>query len=107
MSMYKGKLTDYILREDAIRALCKSTCYRGAFCPDEYCKEVREPLDDVPAADVQPVRKGKWNVYYHGDNKFSYSCNMCGYSSPYDLYLGEYSQKKWRFCPNCGARMDM
>lgn len=55
MSGYKGKLTDYILREDAIRALCKSTCYRGVFCPDEYCCEVRIPFDDIPAADVIPI----------------------------------------------------
>ena len=50
-------------------------------------------------------KKGKWNVYYHGETDFSYSCNQCGYSAPYGQYGGEYSQKKWRFCPNCGADM--
>lgn len=55
VSRYKGKLTDYILREDAISALCKTTCYRGMLCPDEYCKEVREPFDEIPAADVVQV----------------------------------------------------
>lgn len=41
MKPYKGKLTDYIRREDAIKALCKKTCCPGVLCPDEYCVEVR------------------------------------------------------------------
>ena len=58
-SSYRGRLTDYITREDAIKALCKSICYRGVLCPDEYCKEVREPFDDIPAADVVQVIRCK------------------------------------------------
>ena len=41
MKPYKGKLTDYIRREDAIKALCKKTCCPGVLCPDGYCVEVR------------------------------------------------------------------
>ena len=52
MKSYKGKLTDYIKREDAIKALCKSKCIPGVLCPDEYCVEVREVFDDISA--VQP-----------------------------------------------------
>ena len=58
--------------------------------------------------EIQPTierKTGKWNVYYHGETDFSYSCNQCGYSAPYGKYGGEYSQKKWRYCPNCGADM--
>jgi rubrerythrin len=58
------------------------------------------------APTVEPEHKtGKWNVYYHDYNDFSYSCNWCGYSAPYNLAGGVYKQKKWAFCPNCGARM--
>ena len=68
---------------------------------DEAVKRLEEELE--------PKRKtGKWNAYYHGINEtpsFTYSCNQCGYSAPYGLYGGKYSQKKWNFCPNCGARM--
>ena len=64
-------------------------------------------LEELPPA--QPERKkGKWNAYYHGINEtpsFTYSCNQCGYSAPYGLYGGKYSQKEWNFCPNCGAKM--
>ena len=69
--------------------------------------EIREALDTVPS--VTPEQKrGKWNAYYHGINEtpsFTYSCNQCGYSAPYGLYGGKYSQKEWNFCPNCGANM--
>lgn len=70
--------------------------------------EIRETLDTVPS--VTPKRKtGKWNTYYHGINEtpsFTYSCNQCGCSAPYELYGGKYSQKKWSFCPNCYAKME-
>ena len=56
---YKGKLTDYIKREDAIKALCKSKCIPGVFCSDEYCVEVRGVFDDIPAADVIPIVRCK------------------------------------------------
>ena len=57
--------------------------------------------------DVEFVKrkKGKWNTYYHGDIDFSYSCNQCGYSAPYQMIGGKVFQKKWNFCPNCGADM--
>ena len=67
MSGYKGKLTDYILREDAIKALCKKTCYPGVFCPDEYCVEVRGVFDDIPAADVIPIVRCKDCRWHNGE----------------------------------------
>ena len=59
MKPYKGKLTDYIRREDAIKALCKKTCCPGVLCPDGYCVEVRGGVDDIPAADVVPIVRCK------------------------------------------------
>lgn len=50
-----ARLTDCILREHAVLALCKATCHRGPFCPDEYCVEVREPIDAIPAAAFIPM----------------------------------------------------
>ena len=59
MKPYKGKLTDYIKREDAIKALCKSKCIPGVFCSDEYCVEMRKVFDDIPAADAIPIVRCK------------------------------------------------
>lgn len=88
------KMDDLISRQVAIDAL--ST-------PHGILYPIRT-VEELPSA--QPKRKrGKWNTYYHGDVEFSHSCNQCGYSAPYQMIGGEVFQKKWNFCPNCGADM--
>lgn len=80
---------------------------------EEYKKQhdgKRSLLIDV-APTVEPQRmRGKWNAYYHGEENgksiFSYSCNQCGYGAPYNFIGGVCEQKKWNFCPNCGAKME-
>lgn len=55
-------------------------------------------LDDEPAADVQLVKRGKWDGYICSE------CNVCAdYFVSGDFYFDE----KPNFCPNCGARMDL
>ena len=93
-------MSDLISRQAAYEVLTEYYHHRTEI----QHQALKEALDRVPA--VQPERKtGKWNVYYHDYNDFSYSCNWCGYSAPYNLAGGVYKQKKWAFCPNCGARM--
>lgn len=70
----------------------------------------RATIDHMPTIEPQRMRgKGRWNVYYHGEENgksiFSYSCNQCGYGAPYNFIGGVCEQKKWNFCPNCGADM--
>lgn len=36
---------DAVSREEVMKLLCKETCHPGAFCPDCYCKEIREKVD--------------------------------------------------------------
>ena len=48
----------------------------------------------IPAADVEPVRHGKWIPY--NAKKCLYTCSECN-ALPKD---------KTKYCPNCGARMD-
>ena len=106
-------MDDLISRQAAIDAMCSvcgNDCDKSEFvydapideqviiCPEHYA------LSTLPS--VQPKRqKGKWNTYYHSDIEFSHSCNQCGYSAPYQMIGGEVFQKKWNFCPNCGADM--
>ena len=53
----------------------------------------------VPAADVQPVRHGRWTKTI-GENGVTSACrcNLCGFEdNRYSLF---------NYCPNCGAKMD-
>ena len=74
----------------------------------EYCGYCTEDvnLGSIPAADVAPVRHGKWKpVKYNahcscGKSYGTYhflcsACNHIAYSQPYGL----------TYCPNCGALM--
>lgn len=67
----------------------------SAAMPDDYYGwRDKQILNFIPAADVVPVVRGKWvdepikGVRYH--------CSVCQGRFDYT----------WRFCPNCGARMD-
>lgn len=64
----------------------------------EYCGYCTEDinLSSIPAADVAPVRHGKWI-----DNTF---CSCCGGFDEDDE--GNIIQSFHNYCPNCGARMD-
>ena len=63
-------------------------------------------IDNAPT--VEPERKtGRWKSYYHTPSNFTYSCNCCGYGAPYYLIKSNtYIQKRWNFCPMCGAKME-
>lgn len=69
-----------------------------------------DAFDDMPAADVEPVRHGKWKEttscgkqndleYQKADTVFR--CSECGYDFEHEGYLAYFN-----YCPNCGARMD-
>ena len=57
-------------------------------------------IDEVPAADVAPVVHGRW-VY--GED-VDIQCSVCGADA---FTEGDYRQVKSRYCPNCGAKMDL
>lgn len=57
---------------------------------------IRQNIMDIPAADVAPVRHGRWRC--HGDCGVT-ECSVCGWSI--EEYVGYYA-----YCPNCGAKMD-
>ena len=54
----------------------------------------------APAADVAPVVHGRW-VY--GED-VDIQCSVCGADA---FTEGDYRQVKSRYCPNCGAKMDL
>ena len=57
-------LNDLIRIEDAIKVLCRRVCHPGMFCPDAYCTEMWELLEDVERVDAVPVVMCKDCKYY-------------------------------------------
>ena len=81
-------------------------CYKM----QDVCKAIGEVFKIVPAADVVPVVRGKW-LNIDGDYTFA-SCSIC--SEDYEVATEEEAEKglwgaflsAYRYCPNCGAKMD-
>ena len=97
-------MADYIEREAAIDCL-------HFVCVPQCRKYAQEEIKKIPAADVQPVRHGRWApdydyTEYDRDGstllpeplKFQdgWQCSLCG----------QYAPSKTNYCPNCGAKMD-
>ena len=73
-------------------------------CDFPYLSEttLEELIDEAPTIDAEPVRHGKWikadSQQYFRKHYPAFTCSECGQRKD--------SQKKWNYCPNCGARMD-
>ena len=52
----------------------------------------------LPAADVAPVRHGRWGT--HSDRPDSLICSVC--NCGFDIWKHD----PHNYCPNCGAKMD-
>lgn len=63
-----------------------------------------ELIDNAPTIEAEPVKRGKW-IY---DNQFHWyraSCSECGYKRVTDIKAEKWNG--WKYCPNCGAQMDL
>lgn len=56
---------------------------------------VLDLLDNLPIADVEPVRHGMWKAVLAGMDE-EYECTRCK----------ECVEREYPYCPNCGAKMD-
>ena len=91
-------MSDYIKREDAIKAIskcCKSdywqtdTIYRG---------DAEDAIETLPSADVVERKHGEWINVYCGEVWVEQYCSECG-------VVIEDEPMDYNFCPNCGADM--
>ena len=60
-------------------------------------ENIREFVSKLPAADVDPVVHGRWNA--GGDYMFCSKCEM-------QWNYCDNDTQDFRYCPNCGAKMD-
>lgn len=63
--------------------------------------DAKRLLADIPAADVAPVRNGRWEK-----KRGLYSCSKCGKTCPYDVQADVIEYWACNYCPSCGAKMD-
>ena len=57
----------------------------------------RAIIEAIPAADVAPVRHGRWIKPTRVPDSMLDECSLCGFD------CGAYT---FNYCPNCGAKMD-
>ena len=101
-------MSEYIDREAAY-PLAKKICDAidsKEFQRFDFGTRILDWIDDIPAADVRPVKPGKWtkcivatdNLYDERgmiENMKGYVCDSCR----------EFSIARYNYCPNCGAEM--
>lgn len=97
-------MAEYIEREAALKA----QRWNGRL--DEYVVFVRD-IENIPAADVAPVRHGRWVWDEDGMDWGigAWRCSEC-HARPETWWQGDksspYNKSGHYFCPNCGAKMD-
>ena len=89
-------MSDYISREAAMKAIksCESADW---FIMNWGLIKAMNAVGDIPAADVRPVKHGKWEECGGvGGGWHFWRCTNCG----------AVGYKEFYFCPNCGAKME-
>lgn len=87
-------MDEYISRHEAIRAVQLSY---GNY------EATRKAIFELPAADVAPVRHGRWK--YNTDFQV-WNCSECGENPHKGTGVVAVEEKLPAYCPHCGARMD-
>ena len=95
-------MAEYIEREAAIESIMSEP--PDAHYPHWYADKIKS----IPAADVAPVRHGRWvdkpliKSFKH-TNIPVVECSACGIDFC-DIINNHYFM--YKYCPNCGAKMD-
>ena len=94
-------MTEYIKREEAYEDFEKCNSENPKWAPSR----IKALIARQKAADVAPVRHGRWiepTRLYYGAKQ--YECSLC-YS---DTFWKKHNiTVKYPHCPNCGAIMDL
>jgi rubrerythrin len=87
-------MSEYIDRESLINHLNQSAA-------EYYSRAVERVIELEPAADVAPVRRGRWLDVDCFDIGF-WQCSYCGFLSEAIA-----APKLYKYCPNCGAKLEV
>ena len=92
-------MSDYISREDAVDELQVKVFHN--LTDEYYC--TMQVLNELPAADVAPVRHGTWLPIVSYNN--TYKCSECGRLLVNITDGLNMVAKHYPYC-HCGAKMD-
>lgn len=92
-------MNDYIKKEDVLTLIDTGRLISNS----NYNKEIKL-INELPSADVEPVRHGHWKVVNDGYGGEAYICECSECEDTVWVYRN--TDRKWNYCPNCGARMD-
>ena len=90
-------MAEYIEREYAVDAVVDVYYYTPYI--NLSCEKFEAAIIEIPAADVVPVRHGRWIEKEKYTFGIMYDCSLCENQI---LDNGH----PWNYCPNCGAKMD-
>ena len=94
-------MDEYIKKETAIKSLLNDCLGQVSYSREDAA----DCIFWLDAADVAPVRHGRWiepSRLYYGAKQ--YECSLC-YS---DTFWNKHSiTEKYPCCPNCGCKMDL
>ena len=90
-------MAEYIKREYAVDAVLD--VYYDTPDIDLSGEKFEAAILKIPAADVAPVRHGRWVEKEKYTFGIMYDCSLCENRI---LDNGHH----WNYCPNCGAKMD-
>ena len=98
-------MDEYIERKAAIRALLNDAHEQVGYSREDAADCIRY----MDAVDVAPVRHGRWErIGIKGRKALPIypCCSDCGMVSAAFRSEWEGLRGPWKFCPNCGAKMD-
>lgn len=108
-------MSDYISREAAVKIAQKYGLANGSALGRHsgLADCVAIEIERLPAADVQPVRRGKWNIRVSDECTLCLECSVCGrkvdnFNLHRLLIFGEYGEacRRYPYC-HCGAKMEL
>lgn len=106
----QGPCEDCVSRQAVLDALNNHT-YSEEFCVEHHIDwsinlgTAHIVINDLPSVTPQP-KTGKWIKYcIPRCGEQHYRCTSCGYYINFGQW-GEVYTKQFKYCPNCGARME-
>ena len=94
-------MAEYIKKEDIEQKI--QDCLNNLVLGHDAI-EVLGMIYEMTAADVAPVRHGRWEYRDDGFGGTYYHCSVCG--EDWCTIDGTPAENGMRYCPQCGARMD-